>query len=340
MKKRDGIKYRGQGRKSVDKHQLLDEYYRLKKALGRKPICSEYLSATKIKLKTLSALFGKPGWLNLVKEAGDNRTNRGRRVAHKPDAVRRRQLLDSYTDLKKDLGRQPSLAEYSKNVGCINRELDNAFGRPGWKNMLKEAGDRPRQGRRKELTLDHLMSDYAALRNRLNRMPTYREFYGTTGHGDKTLAMYFGRPGWSSLVQAAGDKPRRSDEDDKARKRELVSSYLSLKKRLGRQPTTKEFYQETKHTLFMVNRLFGRQGWRKLLRHVGDKIVNGGRPRLGRQHLLDHYSKLKEELGRRPSYAEYVDHSKHHVGSLVLHFGRPGWHNLIKAAGDKPGITS
>ena len=48
MKKQDGIKYRGQGRKSVDKHRLLAEYYRLKKALGRKPICSDYLFATKI----------------------------------------------------------------------------------------------------------------------------------------------------------------------------------------------------------------------------------------------------------------------------------------------------
>lgn len=114
MKKRGGIKYRGQERKSVDRHRLLDEYYRLKKALGKKPIYAEYLAATKIKLKTMSALFGKPGWLNLVKEAGDNRTNGGRWVAHKPDAARRRLLLDSYTDLKENLGRQPSLAGYGR----------------------------------------------------------------------------------------------------------------------------------------------------------------------------------------------------------------------------------
>ena len=206
--------------------------------------------------------------------------------------------------------------------------------------MLKEVGDRPQQGRNKELNRDHLMSDYAALRNRLNRRPTYREFYGTTGHGDKTLAMYFGRPGWSSLVQAAGDKPRRSYEDDKTRKREFVSYYLSLKKRLGRQPTIREFYQETKHTLFVINRLFGRPAWRNLLRHVGDKIIYQGRTRLGRQHLLDHYSKLKEELGRRPSYRNMLTVPSIMWVRLLPILEDQGWHNLIKAAGDKPGITS
>lgn len=57
--------------------------------------------------------------------------------------ITREHLIEDYLALEKELGRQPTLNEYEIKCHSLSA-LDRVFGKPGWRNMLKELGRTPK----------------------------------------------------------------------------------------------------------------------------------------------------------------------------------------------------
>jgi hypothetical protein len=68
-----------------------------------------------------------------------------------------------------------------------------------------------------------------------------------------------------------------------------------------------------------------------------NRKVKGRKPmgaRITKEHLMSDYLILKEKLGRRPTCKEYIKNAHHYFNTIDKLFGRPGFRNLVEAAGD------
>ncbi len=245
--------------------------------------------------------------------------------------ISKEHLLNDYRQLKRTLGRRPTCLEFAKRHHSIFL-LCGAFGRPGWRSFLAEAGDKPHH--KPAGTRDMLIQDYHDLKKKLGRQPDYKE-YEEECYGYWIINRIFGRPGWQRLVEAAGDTPfiKSNPSEDI-----LVQAYRALRKKLRRQPRCNEYCKEC-YSQGVITAVFGRYGWRNLVRAAGDKpLIAFNKPFIDRNlnavHLMKDFLELQDSLGRRPKLIEYT-YQCHTPKVLDRVFGKPGWRRLIKATGKK-----
>jgi len=165
-------------------------------------------------------------------------------------------LIKDYGDLERKLKRQPTCAEYAKNCHSMSAAVP-VFGKPAWSKILKAVGRKPNPS---ALTAEHLIQDFLLLQKKLGRRPSVNA-YMVRCHTPKVLDRVFGKSGWKNMLRAVGAKalPKHAVTAD-----HLVEDYLELSRRLGRKPVFAEFLRMQEHSLNLINRAFGRPGWRKL----------------------------------------------------------------------------
>ncbi len=181
------------------------------------------------------------------------------------------------------------------------------------------------------LTKKHLIRDYFDLKNKLGRQPKYEEYKSYTGHGNMSMDNLFGKPGWFYLVKKVGGKVCSSGQLKRRwNKEEVIQIYVNFKKHIGRQPSQDKFKQECRIGQSVLDRLFGKPGFKNMIAMVGDVPYTFNKVSMfSRQHLLNDYFSLKKELGRQPMSMEYG--KKHHGNATLCRvFGRPGWSNMLK----------
>lgn len=112
----------------------------------------------------------------------------------------------------------------------------------------------------------------------------------------------------------------------------LVADFLHLQRKLGRRPVIGDFLQHC-HTPKVLDRAFGRPGWRRLIKAVGkEALPKNSRSGLTAEHLIEDYLDAEKSLGRKPSYSHFHELHRHSMKVLVRVFGKPGWTKLRKAA--------
>lgn len=301
----------------LDAQHLINDYLRLQKKLDRQPTCIEF-AAHHHSIGTLCSVFGSPGWRNLLLAAG------GTPRRFEPDLTRA-QVVKDYLSLKEELGRTPATSEYAERCHSL-AALWRVFGRCGWNNLLKAAGEKPKQT--SFVTRDMLIRDYRALKKKLGRQPRRVE-YQKECHGIGMIAKKFGKPPWGRLLAAAGDQPivRRVLSAE-----HLIQDFLDLQGKMGSRPKIIEYTYQC-HTPKVLDRVFGKPGWRGLLAAIGEKAM----PRnvLTREHLIQDYLETRAALGREPSQYKFHRRHRHNWATLDRVFGRPGWRNLRKAASEE-----
>jgi len=113
----------------------------------------------------------------------------------------------------------------------------------------------------------------------------------------------------------------------------LVADFLYLQRKLGRRPNVSDFLHHC-HSPKVLDRAFGKPGWRRLIKAVGKKAMPKHiRSGLTAEHLIEDYLDTEKSLGRNPSYTHFHALHRHSLKVLVRVFGKPGWTNLRKAAG-------
>lgn len=113
----------------------------------------------------------------------------------------------------------------------------------------------------------------------------------------------------------------------------LIADFLYLQRNLNRRPTVGDFLKHC-HTPKVLERVFGKPGWRRLVRAVGRAAMpKPYRGSLTREHLIEDYLNTEKAVGRKPGYYHFHALHRHGVKAMTRVFGRPGWTKLRKAAG-------
>lgn len=300
-------------KKKITQEHLLRDYRHLKKNLGRRPTCLEFAKEHH-GISLLCTAFGSPGWRKFLQAAGERPGRAGRLT--RDDVVR------EYRALKKELGRRPTAVEYAERCHSIGL-LRNIFGKSGWNSLLKAAGERPKLA--SLVTKAELIREYHELKKKLGRQPQLAE-YQKQCYGIGIIARKFGRPGWRSLVAAAGDEPAVGFNIPA---RHLIADFLDLQAKLGRRPKLLEYTYQC-HTPKVLDRVFGKPGWKMLIKAVGRKAME--KNILTAEHLIADYLDTRAALGHEPSQTEFHARNHHTVKVMVRVFGTPGWSNLKRAA--------
>ncbi len=123
---------------------------------------------------------------------------------------------------------------------------------------------------------------------------------------------------------------RRTSEKPPLTAGHLIADFLHLQASLGRRPKL-SYYLRHCHTPKVLDRVFGRPGWRRLLGKIGKRVM----PKqylLDEEHLIRDYLDTEQAIGRKPGYSHF--HARHRHGVKVLNrvFGNAGWTRLGKAA--------
>lgn len=299
--------------KRITAEHLLNDYRTLKQSLGRRPTCIEF-AKRRHNISLLVRYFGNPGWSSLVKAAGD--------TAGKAPLPTRDEVIEGFHRLKKELGRTPSSAEYAARQYRLGI-LQKVFGRYGWNSLLKAAGERPRFAA--FVTRQMLIDDYRALKKKLGRQPKLAEF-NEACYGTGVLNRKFGAPAWPRLLKAAGDQPLVMVN---LPAKHLIADFLHLQEKLGRRPKLLEYTYQC-HTPKVLDRVFGKPGWNKLIEAVGTKA----KPKdiLTEDHLLQDFLDTWKELNRIPKQEEFRLRCHHTTKVFDRVFGKPGFRNLVRAA--------
>jgi len=297
----------------LTKKHLINDYLKLQKKLGRQPTCVEF-AGHHHNISVLCRVFGSPGWRKFLLAAG------GMPRKFK-SYLTRTQVVKDYLDLKEELGRPPTSMEYVERHHPLG-SLWSIFGGCGWNNLLKAAGEKPRHA--SFITKAMLIRDYRALKKKLGRQPLFAE-YRNECYGIGMIASKFGAPAWRRLQVAAGDQPLIASN---LSAEHLMEDFLDLQEKLGRRPKLIEYTYQC-HTPKVLDRVFGKPGWRGLLKTIGAKAM----PKniLTAEHLIQDYLETKKALGREPSQYKFQRRHRHSFKVLTRVFGRPGWRNLQKA---------
>lgn len=176
------------------------------------------------------------------------------------------------------------------------------------------------------ITKEHLIQDYLDLEVELGRQPTITE-YIKKKHSSSSIRSYF--CSWNGLLEVVGRECK-----ELITREHLLKHYYDLETELGRQPLYEEYKNKTGHGNRVMDNLFGHPGWRNLVLKAGGHVHKKMSIRsLPREHFLQCYFAVKQELGRRPSYEEYRIRCYTNT-ALNKAFGCPGWNNLVILAGD------
>jgi hypothetical protein len=238
-----------------------------------------------------------------------------------PVLTKERAVKD-FRRLKKKLGRRPTGREYVAHCHSYHM-VRRAFGERGWTSLLAAAGERmpPPPPSSKE----EILRSYHALKKKLGHQPTcveYKNEYWGTG----VLGRYFGRPVWRSMLHAAGVEPVHLLNISRAH---LAQDFRTLEKKLGRQPLLAEFMEHC-HTPKVLDRVFGKPGWKNFLKSLGTRIVR--KRALDKEHLFRDYYEIRGVLKREPLQEEFRLRHMHTAKVFDRLFGRPGWSNFQRAA--------
>ena len=113
------------------------------------------------------------------------------------------------------------------------------------------------------MSAEHLIQDFLKLQEALGRRPSISE-YSFQFHTPKVLDRVFGKKGksgWKRMISAVGAKALPKNVLSASH---LVDDYIELSKRLGRKPSFTEFKRLQRHTIKVLDRVFGRPGWSNL----------------------------------------------------------------------------
>jgi hypothetical protein len=306
--------------KKIDARHLVEDYRELQRRLGKYPTCLEYARECH-SISTLCDVLGRPGWRKLVQAAG------GKLYARSP-RITRQHLIDCYARQKEDLGRIPTAKEYSGKCHSITT-LNKLFNGRGWSNLLLAAGDQPsRRYLRRGPSKTSLLSAFLRIQAELGKEPAREEYLRLSGYALKDLQLRFSGDPWETLVNAAkvwkGPSSRRRLSAE-----HLIRDFLDLQRALGRRPAIGEYMRRC-HTPKVLDRVFGKSGWKNLIAAVGEQALPKGG--VTASQLVDLFLKIRRRLGREPVFLEFKSRYRRSGKVLDRIFGSPGWGNLKLAA--------
>ena len=296
----------------LNAEHLIKDYRDLERKLGKQFSSQEYAKKCH-SISSLVSVFGRPGWKKLLDAVGAGPYRRFTTGS----------VQECYRRLKSKLGRIPSKKEYMEKC-CSNSTLCNLFGGSGWRNLLKSVGDD--HSTVKNPSKASMLCAFRSFTRQQGKAPNLNQYLKVSGYSLKDLSYRFGENAWRELLKYAHDQTRAIQS---LTGEHLIQDFLELQKALGRRPTISEYLIRC-HTPKVLDRAFGKPGWKNMISAMGAKAL----PKnvIPASHLVDDYVEIYNRLGRKPAFEEFRRAQQHTIKLLDRAFGKPGWTNLTIAA--------
>jgi hypothetical protein len=295
---------------------LIKDYRDLERKLGRQFTSLEYAKKCH-SISSLVSVLGRPGWRKLLDAVG----------AKPYRKFSKKSVRDCYRRLKAELGRVPVRKEFEETC-CNCATLRNLFGGSGWKNLLKSVGDdrRTKTFKLKSPSKASMLSAFRSLTRQLGKTPSFEQYQKRSGYSLKDLRYRFGLKAWRGFLSYSVNQMRSPSS---LTAEHLIQDFLELQQELGRRPSISEYLSRC-HTPKVLDRVFGRPGWKNMISAVGAKAL----PKnvISSSHLVDDYIELYRHLGKKPAFEDFRRAQRHTHKVLDRAFGKPGWSNLTIAA--------
>ncbi|MEK6744720.1 MAG: hypothetical protein AABZ15_13985 [Nitrospirota bacterium] len=270
-------------------------------------------------ISSLVPVFGRPGWRKLLETVG---------AKPRPRRFSRESVKDCYRRLTAELGRVPDRKEYIEKC-CSCTTLSILFEGSGWSNLLRSVGDSswPRTYKLKGPSKTSMLSAFRSASTQLGKAPNLAQYQKLSGYTLKDIRYRFGENAWQEFLKRS-KIPARTNPSSLTAKH-LIQDFLKLQQAFGRRPSINE-YSTRCHTPKVLDRVFGKPGWKNMISAVGAKAL----PKniISASHLVDDYIELHRRLGKKPVFEEFRRMQRHSLNVLDRAFGKPGWSNLTIAA--------
>lgn len=167
-----------------------------------------------------------------------------------------------------------------------------------------------------------LLDDLHRLASELDEPPTSRD---VREQGEFSLTTYRSTFGsWSNALEAAGFSVQRSGQSYSTEA--LLDEIQRLADDLGHPPTQQELRKHGKYSISPYRDRFG--SWSAALDAAG---LEGRRPEISREDLLDELNRLANALDRRPTSEDMREQGSYSVETYRRRFG--SWGDALEAAG-------
>jgi len=296
----------------VTDQDLIDEYFGVKKELGRQPTSTEFDELSKYSVGTIIKHFKT--WNEFLKSVGESvllNTN-----------IQNQDFIDEYFRVKKELGRQPTSTEFDELSKYSTTAIRMRF--KTWNAFLKSIGEPVLFTRTTNIQNQDLIDEYFRVKKELGDQPTSIEFGKLSKYSVAPISRRFKT--WNEFLKSIGESVLFNTN---IQNQDLIDEYFRVKKELGHQPTSIEFGKLSKHSTASIIRRF--KTWNEFLKSTGEPVLLD--MNIQDQDLIDEYFRVKKELGRQPTYRELDKLSKYSVPTIRMRFKT--WNAFLKSIGEK-----
>lgn len=269
---------------------LIQEYRRLEKELGRQPTYTDFRGRERlsgIHVSQYEKHFGT--WGRFLEKVGGVKyaTQKG------PD---KKALIKQFHDLKKKLGRRPTNRDVDKRckygVGYY-RSRWGSYGR-----FLVDIGEcQPGRFQQKKYTRKQLLEIYARVKKKTGHPPSQTDLRNN-GVSESVYITEWGS--WSRFKESVGDE---INYHGKYTREDVMEAYRKARKDAGRVPHLREVIKYLNGTTLPVTRHFG--GIKGLVEAMGDRYVRYNSVSLDTHYWR--YLRARNELDRPPLMREYKE---------------------------------
>lgn len=295
--------------------ELIDNYYEVKKKLGRQPYSYDInkgkYSFSKFELKKYYKHFGS--WENFLIKIGQPLTQYSSR-----ENTTNQELIDNYWSFKKSHGHVTSDMISVRNGSLFGIDTYvNRFG--SWTKFLEKIGEKQRC---LNISRESLIKNYLVVKKKLGRVPSMNDMFVKKGVTKYCVGAYQRIWGtWNNFLKEMGDLQILISKE------KLTSDYFELKKKLGRQPKVTELKEHGKHCERTYAKHFG--SWSKFLHSIGEPTISD-RLNYSKEDLIINYFYVKKKLGRQPKADEFKNKSFSHIGLCKYRNVFGSWKNFLK----------
>lgn len=232
------------------------------------------------------------------------------------------ELIKELHRLADELGRAPTLQEFRDEGEYSATTYYDRFG--SWREALEAAGFKSREPESK-IPQEDLLAELLRLADDFDDSLSISLMNAHGKYSASTYQLEFGS--WNTALETAGFEPNPTVADKQIPREDLLEDVERIAEDLGEQPTYLDVKRRGKYGERTYIRRFG--SWSAALEEAGfDPMKNQNY--VPDEQLLDDLNRLADELGRRPTSEDVVEHGNHSLATYQRHFG--SWSAAVEAA--------
>ena len=236
-------------------------------------------------------------------------------------------LLDDIQQVANIVGETPTIREYEDNGKYSSSTIIKRF--ETWSNAVDTAELEPNSKNSVEVSEEELLNDVQRVADKIDATPSRRVYDDHGKYSASTLTRRFGD--WSSAVTTAGYEPLTGPAPEYSEE-ELLEDIQRVGKVVDGTPSENEYSEHGYYTTSTVTRRF--ENWNNAVTGAGyepNTKPTHSNDFVKTDEALSDLLKVRSELGKPPSKAEYNDLGTYSAQTIIRRVG--GWNKALDQLG-------